>query len=478
MQATLETISASEHKLTITVPSAVFEKRIKKRLRKAASGAQLKGYRRGKAPLKEMRRQLDKAIREEVAGDMVLEHTSKAMQRAGIEPVGGTRADITNMQAGSDLEFVVTFRVLPEIELGDLSKIVVYEPQAEVTDEDVERLTLGLRRMRADYHEVRRPAREGDRVTVDLTTTVNGERVVKDDYKGIPVPLDEHEEADGMLLIDECAEALRGAELGDVVPLPATTFDGDVKVVLEGGYEMVVRKIEEPDTPAFDADFVKSFGINSGDLDEYRTAMRERMIRQTQSSIEEQVEQQLINAVVAMHRIPVPDILVRKKIKEEKNRKLQSMWDEQHGTGADSGDYLSDEEYALFMEQAKDWPDEPFREQAEKNIIFGLVLDAVVKTESLTLDEALLRREVDELMAQWQDLERDINLLYSDESIVRNTRARVLDKQAIQYILTAVVIKPIPSNFWRVRRGFITTPYNAEAAEDSSTQSLQGNDLR
>jgi trigger factor len=79
------------------------------------------------------------------------------------------------MGAGSDLEYVATFEVFPEIAVKELTDFNVERPVAEVTGEDVDRIIEVFRKQQGRWEEVERPAAEGDRVTIDYRGTRDGE---------------------------------------------------------------------------------------------------------------------------------------------------------------------------------------------------------------------------------------------------------------------------------------------------------------
>ena len=52
MQVSIESTSALERKMTIAVPAERVESRVADRLREAARNVQMKGFRKGKVPMK------------------------------------------------------------------------------------------------------------------------------------------------------------------------------------------------------------------------------------------------------------------------------------------------------------------------------------------------------------------------------------------------------------------------------------------
>ena len=70
---------------------------------------------------------------------------------------------------------MATVEVYPEVELKDLDKVEVEKFAAEVTDADVDNMLETLRKQHATFKEVKRGAKEGDKVTFDFLGRVDGE---------------------------------------------------------------------------------------------------------------------------------------------------------------------------------------------------------------------------------------------------------------------------------------------------------------
>ena len=73
MQASIETISTLERKMTIAVPAERVETQVEQRLNEAARTVQLKGFRKGKVPVKVVKERYGGSVRQEVLGEVITE---------------------------------------------------------------------------------------------------------------------------------------------------------------------------------------------------------------------------------------------------------------------------------------------------------------------------------------------------------------------------------------------------------------------
>src|SRR5690606_14006332 len=79
------------------------------------------------------------------------------------------------MAEGKDLEFVATFEVYPEVEVGDVSAFSITRYTAEITDADIDKMIEVLQKHQATWEVVERAAAEGDQVNINFVGTKGGE---------------------------------------------------------------------------------------------------------------------------------------------------------------------------------------------------------------------------------------------------------------------------------------------------------------
>ena len=152
MQVSLETLSGLERKLTIEVPAEKIDKQVQSRLAETAKTFEMKGFRKGKVPINVIKSRFGKGMRQEVLGDVMNQSYYEALSQENVRAAGQPKIEATNMKEGEDLAFTAIFEVFPEISLGDFSKIKVEKRQAEITDNDIDKMIQTLREQRKNYY--------------------------------------------------------------------------------------------------------------------------------------------------------------------------------------------------------------------------------------------------------------------------------------------------------------------------------------
>src|SRR5690606_22324538 len=140
MQVSVESTSALERRMTIGVPAERIETEVNKRLQQTARRAKVPGFRPGKVPMSVIRQRYEDAARQEALGDLIQATFYEAVVEQKLNPAGAPAVEPKVFEKGKDLEYVATFEVFPEFQVGGFENISVERLQAEVSDADVDNM--------------------------------------------------------------------------------------------------------------------------------------------------------------------------------------------------------------------------------------------------------------------------------------------------------------------------------------------------
>jgi FKBP-type peptidyl-prolyl cis-trans isomerase (trigger factor) len=136
---TRENLSDSEVKINITLPGDAFTQSYNKMLKQRLDDTQLKGFRKGVVPDNLVDDHLKQAIMTETFEQIAPYYVNAAVMKEEIKPAAPPKyTDLGDLKENQDVKFTVTLTVIPEFELGDMSKIDVEQEDIEATDEEVE----------------------------------------------------------------------------------------------------------------------------------------------------------------------------------------------------------------------------------------------------------------------------------------------------------------------------------------------------
>lgn len=455
MQVSVENTGGLERRMHVRLDPEPFEEEFARRLRETARTVRLNGFRPGKIPVKEVRRRFGTSIRAEVAVGLMQSSFQDALNQERLHPAGTPTFDPGDLEAADGFEFTATFEVLPEIELGDLSRVQVKRPEADVTDTDVDAMVDRLRKGRTTWSAVERPAREGDRITADLAQRGKGGGEGGEEEGGEG---GFHHEgmsfvAGGDFFFPNVTDAALGMTAGETKRITSTFPDAMADEALRGSeseFDLTVREIAEGRVPDLDDAFFASFGVGgaaegseTGEDSEgtqsseeaFRAEVRKDMGGRLTVAIRTQVATQVMEQMADLHTFEIPKCLVEERLGQIRSELPQLF-------GADGE---SPEPPEAAMEIA--------RREAEKSIREMLLTRAVIEREGLTVDAAKVRGRIEELASSYENPEQVVNWYYSQDTLLQRVESDVLREQVVDYVLSVAEVAAVPSSHDDVMSG-------------------------
>jgi len=414
MQVSVETGDGLVRQLRVELPADQIEQEIDKRLRDFARSARLPGFRPGKVPMKILRQRYGESVRGEVFGEKVQTSFPQAVAEAELRPAGMPEIEADIDEASGRYGYVAKFEVLPQIELGSLDGKSITRPVAEVAEADVDKMIERLREQRKTWQTVERPAADGDRVKVSFQGTIDGEPFDGGSADDVGVELGSGR------MIPGFEEQLQGAGAGDERVVEVTFPEDYQSKDLAGKparFDVQVKEVQEPVLPSLDADFVSAFGVADGDLDRFRADVRGNMERELAQRIKAKVKNQVMDLLIDVNPIELPDVLVSQEVEVLKEQTRQ---------GIGGGRF--------------ELPDELFTESARRRVALGLIVAELVKRHNLKADAEQVRAAVEELAATYEDPQSVIDFYYADRQRLSSVESLVLEDRVVEHVLGEVEV--------------------------------------
>ncbi|MBT8462712.1 MAG: trigger factor [Gemmatimonadetes bacterium] len=297
-------------KLTITIPPervgrarAAERKRLSKRVR-------IKGFRRGKIPADVIEQRYGDFLDEHVRSALVEEAYREAVDETELRPAGA--AHITNVQyaPGERLTFQAEFEIMPSVTLNRLGGFKLQRETAPVTDEEVREILDRIRSEHADWNEVDRSPKDGERVSVAI------EPLAAPDAE----PTGEARPYQFVLGSGEALEDVEKA-IKEIGPGEAGTFDitfageGDQVAAETRRLHIRLDTVEEQVLPELDDALAATAGDfeNVAGLEE---AIRSDLARHHEDESEARLRGEIMQAVTDANPFAVPHALVDRYLDE------------------------------------------------------------------------------------------------------------------------------------------------------------------
>ncbi|WP_299232445.1 trigger factor [uncultured Halomonas sp.] len=445
MQVSVDTTSQIERRITVQVPAAEIDEAVNTRLKDAAKNVRMDGFRRGKVPMTVIRQRYGSEVRNEVVGEVMRERYVRAISENELNPAGLPQIEATVNEAGKDLEFVATLEIYPEIELASIEGAEVERPVVEVSEADVDEMIDTLRKQNAEWEEVERAAEDGDQVTIDFQGFLGDEPFEGGSAEGHDLVIGSGSFIPGF------EEQLIGAAAGDDKELKVTfpeDYQAENLAGQEATFKVKVHAVKGQALPEVDAEFVKKFGVDDGDLDKFRAEVKKNMSREAEQAVDNRVKQQVLSALQKANEVTVPQALVQQETDGLKRQAAQ-----QFGLGEDF--------------DVSQLPNELFEEQARSRVEVGLLLAEVIKVNELEASDDEIRAKVQELAEQYQEPEQVVEHYMGNDQLKTQVKSAILEEKAVGVLLEQASVKDVEMSYQDV---LAAAQQQEEADEEESSE--------
>ncbi|MGB3731225.1 trigger factor [Microbacterium sp.] len=307
--STVEKLSPTRVKLSITVTPEDLEPSIKHAYEHIAQDVQIPGFRKGKVPAPIIDQRIGRgAVIEHAVNEGLDRFFREAAAEHNVRIVGRPAADITQWpnekDFSGDLLVDVEVDVRPEIEVPSYDDITITVDAVDADDAAIDAELDSLRARFGTLVPVDRPAAQGDFVELDLIATIDGAEIDRAD--GVSYEVGSGELLEG---IDEAIDSLTAGE--------QTTFRSKLVGGDHAGEEaevtVTVKGVKERELPEADDDFAQ-MASEFDTLAELRDSLAERVGQQGVFTQGAAARDQLLDALLAKVEIPVPAQLIEDEV--------------------------------------------------------------------------------------------------------------------------------------------------------------------
>ena len=406
-QVSVESTGNLERRMTLRVPAGDVDTQVGGRLREIARTARIKGFRPGKVPAKVVEQRFGQQVRAEVLDGLLREGFDSAVRENALRIAGMPRIEPAGEAGEGELSYVATFELMPEFGDIDVSKLQITRHTAEVSEEDVDRMVENLRLQRRSWTAVNRPAKEGDAVDVATWSQAGDERLPPEGVeRGTDVI------GTGAMYAD-IEKALVGMKEGDEKTVDVS-FPADWRVPQLAGrtvqVHLAAERVSEQVLPEVDGAFIRSFGVRSGELSQFRADIRSNLERELKGALAGRLRREVGEALAAAFAsTELPPRLVEQEARAMAQQVAQ-------------GAAVPDEAHKAFLEPAG------------KRVLLALLVAEVARRNQLSLDP----RRVNELMrliaSTYEEPQQVIDLYRNDPQLMSGLQNRAMEEQVIDWI--------------------------------------------
>ena len=411
MHVSVESIGSLGRKLSVSVPADRLESAVGNRLREMARTVRLNGFRPGKVPVKVIEQRFGAQVRSEAYSDVVRDSFGEALRTQNLQPVG--QPEITAEGAvAEEIRYTATFEVAPEFGDIDVAKLAIQRPVASVEDADIDNMIETLRQQRRSWSVVDRAAQAGDLVNVENFAVVDGKRLPEEGVERGATVIGSN------MLLPAIEQALVGLSAGEE-KVADVDFPADWRVADLAGKSAKITvkaaKVSEQHLPAIDEAFIKSFGVKSGKLDQFRAEVRSNLARELKGALSARLRSEVAQKLVAAYaHIELPPRLIEAE--------ARSMAAQAAENARRQGQNVGTVDHAPFMAAAKN------------RVAAGLIVGEVARRNGLRIDPKRVNEAINLIASTYEDPQQVVDLYRNDPNLMQGLQARVMEEQVIDWI--------------------------------------------
>ncbi len=427
MQVTETLNEGLKRKLNVVIPKSDLTSRLEARLGEMRTQANIKGFRPGKVPAGHLKKMYGKSAMAEVMQDAINTTVGDALTSRAERAASQPKVDLPEDQGTlnrvldgeADLNFEVSYEVLPSVELMNFSGLKLERPVVPISDEDVDKELARVFRQNRGYEPKsdEGTVAEGDNLGLSFVGKIDGKTFDggSSDHTHMIVGAGD--------FIPGFEEQLIGMKKAETRAI-TITFPGDYsREELRGKtavFDVTILHIDEPQPGVeLNDDFAKRLGLD--DLGALCVSIREQMGDALGSMARQAVKRQILDQLDEGHKFQVPEQLV--------DAEFNAIWERVKHEIDEHGRSFEDE--GTTEAEAR----EEYRKIAERRVRLGLVVAEIGNRNKVEVSEDEHQQALIAEVRRFPGQEQQVYDYYrKNPQALANLRAPVFENKVVDFV--------------------------------------------
>ncbi|MBU3934884.1 trigger factor [Patescibacteria group bacterium] len=388
MKTFFKKLPKSQIEIEFEISAQDFKKHIDHALLHLREHIKMNGFRPGQVPQKIVEEKVGKENLLMEAGDLAVKESYSAFVKENrLEPISEPEVKILKIAEGSPLLFKIKTTILPEVDLPDYKKIAgsIKKKEISVSQEEIEDSLDYIRKSRAKFSQIDRPAEKKDFVEIEYSSpSLNKDgKAVKDQFilsEGKMIPGFE-DNIVGMSKGEEKEFSVKFPENSQRKDLAGKNINFKVKMV-------AVQKVEIPE---INNEFIKSLG-EFDDVDSLKVNIKEGIKIEKEMQEKQRQRIEMLERMAKDIKIELPEILVNLE-------KEQLFKDFQIKITKDFKITIKD--YLASIKQDEETLKNSFLKEAEKKVKNFLILKNIGSKENILVEAQKIEEKTNETLKNY-----------------------------------------------------------------------------
>ena len=304
-----------------------------------------------------------------------------------VVPASYPRVQMDSFTVDSGIEATLTFDLMPEIVIGDLSNLKSKKQEVKVEESQIEQELKIEQEKHARFVEEDSACQNGDFATIDFSGSIDGVKFdggTAEDYR---LELGSHTFIEGF---EEQVVGMKKGETKDINVVFPENYGAENLKGKPAVFKVTVKKVEKKVLPEINDKFVADT-TEFETLEEYKKSIKENLLKQEEEKAERDFEVALIDEIVDRCNVEIPYSMVEHEV----SHMVEDFAHRLSHQGMKMEDYLSYIGKSLeeFKKERED--------DASKNIKTRLVLQKIISKNNIVATSEELDAKIAEYASQY-----------------------------------------------------------------------------
>lgn len=291
----------------IIIPNQKVSEEIDKIAKDLQKDYKLNGFRPGKIPLDVIKKRENTYIFGKASDNLINGFVFDFANDNKYELASQPSVNIKVMEDGKDIEFLVIYELLPNIDNIDLKSIKINKYKISVGEDDINKSIEKILENYKKWNTKNGFAELGNSVKIDFLGTINGEEFPGGKAENFQLELGSHS------FIDNFEEQIVGKNVGSEFDVYVTFPDDYHKSSLAGKpavFKVKILEILEAEKKDLDDEFVKSiFGVEN--VDKFKEIINKELEKTYENFSNHKAKFDIIEILSAMKDFSLPESLFK-----------------------------------------------------------------------------------------------------------------------------------------------------------------------
>ena len=375
----------SDVKVEVKVTLGVEELAIAEEVALTKLGQEMKipGFRKGKAPIKAISKNVDQnVLQERIINEAISHAVTSSYLDNNLQALERPFVDVKKFIPRESLEFIATSEILPKIKVGDYKKLKYTVNKIEVSNQEIDDVVDRIRQSLSQKTEVDRVARIDDEVVIDFVGKRDNKPFNGGTGKDYTLKLGSSQFIPGF---EENIVGHKAGEEFDInVTFPKDYYSNDLKGA-EVTFSITLHKILEVSLPKVNDEFAAKVGPFTT-VKEMKDDIKRELTKQKEREANEKIKDELLEQLIAKSEVPVPEILLKDQIQSIEQDFIHNLTHQ----GLTLEDYMKNKKF----DSKEDWIKKEVEPVATKRVKIGLVLAELTKIEKIQASDSEISQHI------------------------------------------------------------------------------------